>query len=94
MVVRYAVANVAPETVAARGQAAGLAGSVSQGFGFGTWGMEPTTFLEFGGVPLETADAFVRALLREHSEVCAYRTVNGAAPSLVYAEEGHVEELA
>lgn len=92
MVRRYAIANVDPAVIAKAGQAAGISGSVSSGFGFGVWGVEPTTFLEVAGNP-DAADAFVMTLLAKHGEQCAYRTTDGAAPALLYPD-GRTEALA
>jgi hypothetical protein len=92
MVLRYAVANVEPGAVAKAGQVAGLAGSVSAGFGFGAWGVEPTTFLEVATADAEAVDQFVICLLREHGEQAAYRTVDGAKPCLLW-NDGKREAL-
>lgn len=92
MVRRYGIANIDPALIAKAGQAAGLAGSVSAGFGFGAWGVEPTTFLEIAGADAARADAFVLGLLASHGEQAAYRTTDGTAPTLLWAN-GTVEVL-
>ena len=92
MIIRYGIANVTPEQVAKAGQDSGLSGSVSSGLGFGSWGIEPTTFVEFGSVmELATSfddsiyvsrvvtDSFIVGLLKQYNEQSAYRVLDNVA---------------
>ena len=95
MIIRYGIANVTMEQVAKAGQDAGLSGSVSSGFGFGSWGIEPTTFVEFGNsvdfarnpnvakyVSKVATDSFIVGLLQKFGEQSAYRVLDNVASLL------------
>jgi len=92
MIVRYAIANVSPHTIAEAMQARGLSGSVSQGLGFGKWGIEPTCFVEVAGDSKLDADSAVMHVLWQSREECAYRTIDGDDPCLLYAD-GSVKDV-
>lgn len=82
MIIRYGIANVTPEEVARAGQEYWLSGSVTSGYGFGKWGVEPTTFLEFSTGDSYATDTFVMNLLKSHGENSAYRVLDNVATLL------------
>lgn len=85
MIIKYAIANVVPITLAHMAQDSGLDGSVYGGFGFGAWGIEPTVFIEFATTNgLDKYDEFVQKVLWKHRERCAFRIIDGKDAALVY----------
>jgi len=93
MVVKYAIANVTPADIALMGQEHGLSGSVSNGFRFGKWDVEPTSFLELAVNDPAEADKFVCGLLFKGQEEAAYRTIDGLDAKLLHVT-GLLEEVA
>lgn len=87
MILKYAIANLRPDQVAGPLQEAGFNGSITTGFGFGQWGMEPTVFVEMAlsTTDLPKVQLIVAQILFKHREECAYVTVNGLAPALLYS---------
>ena len=102
MIIRYGIANVTPEQVAKAGQDSELSGSVTSGIGFGSWGIEPTTFVEFGNSYNESSneardvyvrpfDKFIIFFLNQYGEQSAYRVLDNVA-SLIH-RNGHITLL-
>jgi len=52
-------------------------GSITPGFGFGAWGVEPCVTLESATPNVEGFHGIVRAALAALQQECAYITVNG-----------------
>lgn len=81
-VYRLGIANIPAETIIDAFTRAELAGSVWSGFGFGAWGIEPTTFVEVATENGAKVREVAESLMREHGESAVYVTINGAAPML------------
>ena len=72
------VANLLPIDVARIAQSLGLSGTVHDALGFGAWGIEPTTVVEFGGIHREGLVQFFLALFKEcPNEEAFYLVVDG-----------------
>ncbi len=71
------IANVEPEEIAARLQAAKLDGYVYGVLGFGSWGTEPACRIDSTTDRLVDFLQVVADLLRAHGETCAYVEING-----------------
>lgn len=85
MIIKYAIANVVAINLAHMAQDAKLDGSIYSGFGFGAWGIEPTTFVEFATTDnTDKYDEFVRKVLWKHRETAAFRIIDGKDAALVY----------
>lgn len=80
-----AIANITPQEAAEHFQRAGLSGTAVASIGFGAWGTEPGTRIEFG-TESEWSSALLETqrLLWARKEECAY--VSGPAHrGLLYA---------
>lgn len=93
-VLKYAIAGITPEVMAAEGQAAKLSGSVSEVIGFGKWGIETTTVVEITVPDLDSpkVDKFIRTILSRYRQEAAYRTVDGQNGAILHVT-GELEEL-
>jgi len=95
MIIRVHIANIAALELATEIQKSGHSASVTEGFGAGQWGLEPTAIAEFA-VPdsqeLEITHDWLKKLLRLRGETCAYVTMNGNEAFLVYADRDTTPE--
>lgn len=79
MVLRVTVANLTPEDAAQWGQHRGVNGTAFHSLGFGSWGVEPGTTLEFALEPhdLPHLRTLILQLLTDRGEAAAYVTSSG-----------------
>ena len=90
-VYRFAIAGVQEHAIAKRGQQNGINGNAMNGLGFGNWGIEPCCIIESAGTWQEVS-VWILSLLRSFDQECAYFTIDGASPALLYAD-GRIESL-
>lgn len=92
MVFRVFIANATAREVAEIGQAAGVAGTVSEAIGFGSWGIEPTVTVEVGGISTDELSRFVDVLFAAFpAEEAVYVTTAGTTTGEVWWRDGRVE---
>lgn len=97
MIVKYAIANVSVKEIAERANDNGLSGSVVAGFGFGSYGIEPTVFIEMATgenatESLAAMDRFVKQILFSHHEEAAYRTIDSQDAVLLHVT-GRIDRI-
>ena len=96
MILRATIANADLHKAVKLAQEAGISGTASQGFGFGVYGTEPVTILEFTTVDLEEikrVESLMVKLLGTFGEQAAYLTRDGMEVSILWAD-GRKDELA
>ena len=72
------VANMLTQDAALVGQSMGLSGTTHHALGFGAWGVEPTTVVEFGDIPADRLAAFLHEVFTEcPDEDALYLVVDG-----------------
>ena len=87
-VYRFTFTGIPSHIVCEKGQAAGLSGSVGIVWGFGAWGRETNVVLEIAEPHFDAVRKFVCDLLTSAKQSCAYVTVDGRYPFLLYADGG------
>lgn len=95
MILRATVANIDPQDAAQHFQAAGLDGTAFPSYGFGAWGQESGTTLEFAFPKAESLSIYRSALLgllQARGESAAYVTLV-FRDSTRQAFSGHSAEL-
>lgn len=83
-VVRVTIANIDAQTLARILSPDGFSGTISQTLGFGEWGTEAGVTLESATNDPDNVLSVVSDILRARGKECAYVTLNGASPSLLY----------
>ena len=78
------VANALPEALALIGQELGLSGTTHAALGFGAWGVEPTTVVEFGDVLPVDLQLFLRVIFADYPEEEALYVVQDSKGQTVY----------
>lgn len=85
-VFRVAIAGVAPEWLAYEAQKHEVEGVITQATGVTVkWGVESCVILESATSQPDKFRRFVLALLKDLDQECAYVTINGSRPRLLYA---------
>src|SRR5688500_15663249 len=98
MILRVTIANITPEDVAEWGQREGISGTAWHGVGFGTWGQETGTTIEFALRKGEFGDlrTIILRLLTERKETAAYVTLVGTSTipwAGLWYEDGRYEVI-
>lgn len=83
-VVRVTIANIDAQTLARTLSPFGFSGTISQTLGFGEWGTEPGVTLESATTDVPDMLNVLADLLTAQKEQCAYVTLDGTQPSLLY----------
>lgn len=83
-VVLYALAGITAAEIAEVFQSLNVAGSAWQGFGFGSWGIEPTTFVLIATDDVRQVDNYMKGILKGKDQECAFRVLDGVA-GLLYS---------
>jgi hypothetical protein len=85
-VFRVAIAGLTPELLALHAQQHGIDGVITQAVGTTVkWGVECCVIFESATSEPEEFRRFLLALLNEFDQDCAYLTVDGRNPRLLYA---------
>lgn len=102
MILRVAIANVSPRSMAERVQEAGLSATITESIGAGEWGIEPGVVAEFwvrmSGTIGETDNTvprvkrFVNETLWRLDEESAYVTIDGKEGFLLHRRERYKPE--
>ncbi|MEE8607924.1 MAG: hypothetical protein V3S55_09975 [Nitrospiraceae bacterium] len=78
------VANLLPIDAARIGQTIGLSGTTHDALGFGAWGVEPTTIVNFSDIGQMSLASFVQEIFRECPKEDALYIVTDGVGALVH----------